>query len=72
MKDNGLVQVASQHSVEETVKRFQSILAERAMQVFAFVDHSGEAEKVGLQMRPDGGRAYAGHRSAVESSGVAG
>jgi uncharacterized protein (DUF302 family) len=52
MKDNGLVQVASQHSVEETVKRFQSILAERAMQVFAFVDHSGEAEKVGLQMRP--------------------
>ncbi|MGO8796995.1 MAG: DUF302 domain-containing protein [Candidatus Sulfotelmatobacter sp.] len=52
MKDNGLVQVATRHSVEETVKRFESILAERGMQVFAFVDHSGEAEKVGLQMRP--------------------
>ena len=52
MKDNGLVQVASRYSVEETVKRFENIVAERGMQVFAFVDHSGEAEKVGLQMRP--------------------
>lgn len=52
MKDNGLVQVASRYSVEETVKRFENIVAERGMRVFAFVDHSGEAEKVGLQMRP--------------------
>ncbi len=52
IKDNGLVQVASRYSVDETVKRFQQILAERGMQIFAFIDHSGEAEKVGLQMRP--------------------
>lgn len=52
MNSNGLIQVASPHSVNETVTRFKSIVAERGMQIFAFVDHSGEAEKVGLQMRP--------------------
>src|ERR1700722_284481 len=52
MPANGLLQVASPHSVEETVKRLQAILAERGLQVFALVDHSGEAEKVGMKMRP--------------------
>ncbi len=52
MPANGLLQVASPHSVEETLKRLQSIVAERGLQVFALVDHSGEAEKVGMKMRP--------------------
>jgi uncharacterized protein (DUF302 family) len=52
MPANGLLQVASPHSVEETLQRLQSILAERGLQVFALVDHSGEAEKVGMKMRP--------------------
>jgi uncharacterized protein (DUF302 family) len=52
MQDNGLTQVASSHSVNETVKRLESILEERGLQVFALVDHSGEAEKVGMKMRP--------------------
>jgi uncharacterized protein (DUF302 family) len=52
MPANGLLQVASPHTVEETVKRLQSILADRGLQVFALVDHSGEAEKVGMKMRP--------------------
>src|SRR5260370_8674074 len=30
----------------------QSILKEKGMTVFAFVDHSGEADKAGLAMRP--------------------
>jgi uncharacterized protein (DUF302 family) len=38
--------------VDETVKRLQSVLAQKGLQVFALVDHSGEAEKVGLKMRP--------------------
>jgi uncharacterized protein (DUF302 family) len=49
---NGLVQVASHYSVEETVRRLQSAFAEKGLQVFALIDHSGEAEKVGLKMRP--------------------
>ena len=51
-KENGLVRVASRYSVEETVRRLQSAFQEKGMQVFAIVDHSGEAEKVGLKMRP--------------------
>ena len=51
-KENGLVQVASRYSVDETVKRLQLAFAEKGLQVFALIDHSGEAEKVGLKMRP--------------------
>ena len=50
--ENGLVHLASKHSAEETMKRLESLLAERGIQVFARIDHSGEAEKVGLTLRP--------------------
>lgn len=49
---NGLVQIASHYSVEETGRRLQEAFAAKGLQVFATVDHSGEAEKVGLKMRP--------------------
>ena len=52
MQNNGLMQVASPYSVAETLQRLQSVLAQRGLQIFALVDHSGEAEKVGLKMRP--------------------
>ena len=52
MQRNGIVQVASKYSVDETVTRLESVLAERGVRVFAVVDHSGEAEKVGMKMRP--------------------
>jgi len=52
MSGNGLVQVASPYSVARTVQRFEDILAERGLKLFALIDHSGEAEKVGLKMRP--------------------
>jgi uncharacterized protein (DUF302 family) len=52
MQDNGLIQVASKYSVDETVTRLQNVLAERGAKVFTVIDHSGEAEKVGLKMRP--------------------
>jgi len=48
---NGLVQVASRYSVEETIGRLRAAFGEKGMQVFAVIDHSGEAEKVGLKMR---------------------
>lgn len=51
-KANGLVQVASRHSVEETVRKLETILAAKGLQIFAVIDHSGEAEKVGLKMPP--------------------
>jgi uncharacterized protein (DUF302 family) len=50
--DNGLVRVASHYSVEETLQRLEAAFASKGLQIFARVDHSGEAEKVGLKMRP--------------------
>jgi uncharacterized protein (DUF302 family) len=52
MQGNGLMQVASPYSVDETIKRLEAVLAQRGVQVFALIDHSGEAEKVGMKMRP--------------------
>ena len=51
-KNFGLVRVRSCHSVQETVQRLQAAFVGKGMQVFAVIDHSGEAEKVGLKMRP--------------------
>ena len=50
MPNNGLIQVTSPYSVDETVERLESILAERGLQIFALVDHSGEAKKAGMKM----------------------
>jgi uncharacterized protein (DUF302 family) len=52
MQENGLVQVSSRYSVDETVGRLEAAFVEKGMRVFAVIDHSGEAEKVGLRMRP--------------------
>jgi uncharacterized protein (DUF302 family) len=48
----GLIRVASRYSVDETVRRLEAAFAGKGMQVFTVIDHSGEAEKVGLKMRP--------------------
>ncbi|MGA3348292.1 MAG: DUF302 domain-containing protein [Candidatus Sulfotelmatobacter sp.] len=50
MEANGLLRVASPYSVEETVKRLESIFAEKGLKLFTLIDHSGEAEKAGLKM----------------------
>jgi uncharacterized protein (DUF302 family) len=48
----GIVDVASRHSVDETVHRLAEILKAKGVALFALVDHSGEAARVGMQMRP--------------------
>ena len=50
--DNGIVNLPSNHSVDQTVANLKEILQAKAVSLFALVDHSGEAAKVGLQMRP--------------------
>jgi uncharacterized protein (DUF302 family) len=49
---SGVIDVSSRYSVPETLARLQSILKEKNIAVFALIDHSGEAEKAGLTMRP--------------------
>jgi len=50
--NNGIVTIPSHHSVEQTVQRLEEIVAAKGVKLFAVIDHSGEAEKAGLQMRP--------------------
>jgi uncharacterized protein (DUF302 family) len=50
--ENGLVDKPSNHSVDQTVDRLKNILQSKGVTLFAIVDHSGEAEKVGMKMRP--------------------
>jgi len=50
--DKGLIDKPSHHSVEETVARLKNILQSKGVALFALIDHSGEAEKVGMKMRP--------------------
>ncbi|MCU1296766.1 MAG: hypothetical protein JWO91_1044 [Acidobacteriaceae bacterium] len=49
---SGIVDVPSNQSVDQTVGRLKDILQAKGLTLFALIDHSGEAEKVGLQMRP--------------------
>src|SRR5450755_5167086 len=49
---SGIIDVPSRYSVPDTLARLQSILQEKAVTIFALIDHSGEAEKAGLSMRP--------------------
>lgn len=48
----GIESVASSHSVDETVRRFTSLLQQKGVKLFAMVDHSGEAQAADLQLRP--------------------
>src|SRR5208283_1046521 len=51
-KDEGIASIPSTHSVDQTVDKLQAILKSKGVAVFALVDHSGGAAKVGLKMPP--------------------
>jgi uncharacterized protein (DUF302 family)/uncharacterized membrane protein YidH (DUF202 family) len=50
--ENGIVTIPSHHSVDETVQKLENILQAKGVKLFALIDHSGEAENVGIRMRP--------------------
>ena len=49
---NGIVTIPSHHTVEQTVEKLTGILQAKGVKLFALIDHSGEAEKVGMPMPP--------------------
>jgi uncharacterized protein (DUF302 family) len=51
-KEEGIVKIPSRHSLDETVDKLKTILKSKGVTLFALIDHSGEAEKVGLTMPP--------------------
>ncbi len=51
-KEEGIVKIQSHRSVDETVDRLKTILMSKGVTLFALIDHSGEAEKAGMEMPP--------------------
>jgi uncharacterized protein (DUF302 family) len=49
---NGIITKAANCTVEEAVNKIKSLLVIRGITLFAVIDHSGEAEAVGMKM-PD-------------------
>ena len=49
---SGLVDMPSRHSVDETVGKLEKILEAKGISLFTVIDHSGEAAKAGMKMRP--------------------
>ena len=48
----GIITHPSPYSVPETINRLEAILRAKSIPIFARIDHSGEAQKVGLTMPP--------------------
>jgi uncharacterized protein (DUF302 family)/uncharacterized membrane protein YidH (DUF202 family) len=48
----GIINRASNHSVDQTVEKLRNVLQSKGVTLFGLVDHSGEAEKAGMKMRP--------------------
>jgi uncharacterized protein (DUF302 family) len=47
---DGIITKPNPRSVEETVERLRTLLSTRDIALFAVIDHSGEAERVGQHM----------------------
>ena len=73
--DTGIVSIPSKHSVDQTVEKLEAILQTKGVKLFALIDHSGEALKAGMQMRPTKllifGNPKAGTPLMVASPGIA-
>ena len=65
LPENGMVHLSSSHSVLETLKRLETIVLAKGLTVFARIDHSGEAAKAGLEMRPTQVLIFGGPKSGT-------
>ena len=50
--NNGIVQVESKNSFEDTLHRLESVVSSRGLTIFAKIDFSGDAARAGLKMNP--------------------
>ena len=52
MNATGIIDLASKHSVIETVDRLEALLKAKGIKIFARIDQAAEAKVAGLTMRP--------------------
>ena len=48
----GLITIPANQSVDQTVEKLKTILQAKNIALFVLIDHSGEAGKIGMSMRP--------------------
>jgi uncharacterized protein (DUF302 family) len=48
----GIINKSTDLSVQQALVKLQAILQAKGVTIFALIDHSGEAAKVGMEMRP--------------------
>jgi uncharacterized protein (DUF302 family) len=49
---SGIKEIASNHTVDEIVDKLKGVLQAKGITLFALIDHSGEAERIGMKMPP--------------------
>ncbi|HUA35479.1 MAG TPA: DUF302 domain-containing protein [Candidatus Binataceae bacterium] len=52
LQESGLIKIASPRTFAETLGRIEAALKAAGLTIFAIVDHSGAAQKIGLKMPP--------------------
>jgi uncharacterized protein (DUF302 family) len=52
MSDDGLISLASNHPVRETMDRLEAVLREKGITIFARIDHAAGAAAVDMPLRP--------------------
>ena len=75
LPNNGMIHLESVHSVLETLARLETIIQGKGLTILVKIDHSGDAAKAGLSMRPTQliifGNAKSGTPLMVASPSVA-
>jgi uncharacterized protein (DUF302 family) len=75
LPDNGMIHLSSPHTLSETLSRLEAIVQAKGLTIQARIDHSGDAAKAGLEMRPTKllifGNAKAGTPLMIASPSVA-
>ena len=46
----GIIEIPSNHSVDQTVEKLKAVLQSKGITLFAVIDHSGEAARIGMKM----------------------
>ncbi len=50
--DSGIITRETTQTVDQIVQKLEGVLNAKGVKLFTLIDHNGEAEKVGLHMRP--------------------
>ncbi len=50
--ENGIISKSTNRTVDETVEKIKTLLQAKGVKLFTVIDHSGEAEAIGIKMPP--------------------